>query len=169
MKAKEQQLTHVDEQGAAHMVNVGHKPASTRIATAAGWIRMAPATLQLIQENALKKGDALAVARVAGIQAAKETSRTIPLCHPLSLTHVRVTFELEAETSCIHIQATCETQGQTGVEMEALCATNAAALTLYDMAKGVDKTMVIEGIRVIAKSGGESADSYRDPLEEQKG
>ncbi len=151
-------LTHFDAQGQAHMVDVGAKPATHRIAVAEGRIIMQPATLAIIQSGTAKKGDVLGIARIAGIMAAKKTSDLIPLCHPLALTRVAVDFELLPETSSVRCLATVETVGPTGVEMEALTAVQVALLTVYDMCKAVDKGMVMEGIRVLEKRGGKSGD-----------
>jgi len=155
-----EQLTHVDESGRARMVNVGGKPETRRVAVARGQVRMKPETLTLIQQNALSKGDALAVARIAGILAAKKTAELIPLCHPLMLTHIGVEFEmsLAAGNGVVEITATVETTGQTGVEMEALTAVSVAALTIYDMGKAVDRAMRLTDIRLIEKHGGKSGD-----------
>ena len=153
---RENTLTHLDAQGAARMVDVSDKAETLREATAQAIVRMQPATLALITEGKHKKGDVLAVARVAGIMAAKRTPDLIPLCHPLLLTKVEVTLEpLPAENS-IYITATCALKGQTGVEMEALMAASTAALTIYDMCKAVDRGMVIERIGVLEKKGGKS-------------
>lgn len=149
-------LTHFDAQGQAHMVDVGAKPATHRIAVAEGRITMQPATLAIIQSGTAKKGDVLGIARIAGIMAAKKTSDLIPLCHPLALTRVAVDFELLPETSSVRCLATVETVGPTGVEMEALTAVQVALLTVYDMCKAVDKGMVLEGIRVLEKHGGKT-------------
>lgn len=142
-------LTHTDDQGRASMVDVSAKPALTREAVATGRILMQSSTLDLIRQNGLKKGDVLAVARVAGIQAAKQTQLLIPLCHQIPLSKVAVDFEFQADG--ILITATTKTVAQTGVEMEALTAVSLAALTIYDMCKAVDKTMRVEGVRVLAK------------------
>lgn len=149
-------LTHFDAQGQAHMVDVGAKPATHRIAVAEGRITMQPATLAIIQSGTAKKGDVLGIARIAGIMAAKKTSDLIPLCHPLALTRVAVEFELLPETSSVRCLATVETIGPTGVEMEALTAVQVALLTVYDMCKAVDKGMVIEQVRLLEKTGGKS-------------
>ena len=147
-------LTHLDEAGAAHMVDVSAKPATVREARAAGRIVMSGEALDAMRAGSLAKGDALAVARVAGIMAAKRTPDLIPLCHPIALTRVSVDLAFEADAiACI---ATTATTGPTGVEMEALCAVSAALLTLYDMAKAIDRGMRIEGVRLLAKSGGRS-------------
>jgi cyclic pyranopterin monophosphate synthase len=149
-------LTHLDSQGHAHMVDVGDKAHTQRLATAEAWVQMQPATLQLITDGKHKKGDVLAVARIAGIQAAKKCSDLIPLCHPLLLTSIKVELTPERATNSIHIQATCGLSGQTGVEMEALTAVSVAALTLYDMCKAVDRGMVITNIQLLDKQGGKS-------------
>ncbi len=150
-------LTHFDSQGLAHMVDVGGKAATHRVAVVAGTIRMLPATLAIIAGGTAKKGDVLGIARIAGIQAAKKTGELIPLCHPLMLASVRVELEAAAPDA-VHITATCRLAGQTGVEMEALTAASVAALTLYDMCKAVDRGMVIESIRLLEKTGGNSGD-----------
>jgi len=142
-------FSHLNDRGAARMVNVGHKPVQRRRAMAEGKLICAPATIRALKKNALPKGDVLTVAQIAGIQAAKRTAEMIPLCHPLSLNHVEVSFRVE--TAAIEIVCTAETGAQTGVEMEALTGVSVAALTLYDMCKAVDKTMRIEGIRVVKK------------------
>jgi len=150
------QLTHFDAHGQAHMVDVGGKPDTHRIAVAEGRIVMAPATLAIIASGTAKKGDVLGIARIAGIMAAKKTSDLIPLCHPLALTRVAVDFELLDAEHAVQCTATVETHGQTGVEMEALTAVQVALLTVYDMCKAVDKRMCMEGIQVTAKQGGKS-------------
>lgn len=149
-------LTHFDAQGQAHMVDVGAKAATHRIAVATGRIEMLPATLALIEAGNAKKGDVLGIARIAGIQAAKKTSDLIPLCHPLALTRVAVDFALLPEEHAIVCTATVQTVGQTGVEMEALTAVQVGLLTIYDMCKAADKTMSMDGIRVLEKHGGKS-------------
>ncbi len=149
-------LTHIDETGAARMVDVGDKLETRREATAQAIVRMRPETLALIVEGKHKKGDVLAVARIAGIMAAKRTPDLIPLCHPLLLTKVEVTLEPMTEESSIYITATCALKGQTGVEMEALTAASIAALTIYDMCKAVDRGMVIDRIGILEKKGGKS-------------
>ena len=156
------QLTHLDEQGKARMVDVGAKPDTERAAVAAGAVIMQPATLRLIREGALKKGDVLTVARIAGIMAAKRTSELIPLCHPIPLTHIDVLLTLDESASAVQITATARTIGKTGVEMEALTAVSAAALTIYDMAKAVDRAMIISDIRLLEKHGGQHGDYVRD-------
>lgn len=152
------QLTHFDAHGQAHMVDVGGKPDTHRVAVAEGRIVMAPATLGLIASGTAKKGDVLGIARIAGIMAAKKTSELIPLCHPLALTRVAVDFELQEQGNAVHCTATVETRGQTGVEMEALTAVQVALLTIYDMCKAVDKRMCMDGVRVLEKKGGKSGD-----------
>ena len=150
-------LTHLDSQGRANMVDVTDKAVTAREAVAESRVRMLPQTLQMIEQGGHPKGDVFAVARIAGIQAAKRTHELIPLCHPLLLTSVKV--ELQADgADAVRIRATCKLAGQTGVEMEALTAASVAALTLYDMCKAVDKGMVIESIRLLEKRGGKSGD-----------
>ena len=149
-------LTHFDDKGAAHMVDVSDKAVTSRVAVARGTITMSPATLALITEGRAKKGDVLSVARLAGIMAAKKTHDLIPLCHPLALSKVSVELTPNPETSSVDIEATVKTTGQTGVEMEALTAVNIAALTVYDMVKAVDKAMVITDVRLVLKDGGKS-------------
>lgn len=149
-------LSHFDDQGRAHMVDVSAKPVTDRVATAEGLVRMAPATLALISEGRAQKGDVVAVARLAGIMAAKRTADLIPLCHPLPLTSVALDLTVDPALPGLRIRATVRTQGQTGVEMEALTAVTVAALTVYDMVKAVDRAMVIDGIRLILKEGGKS-------------
>lgn len=151
-------LTHLDDAGRASMVDVGDKPDSERIAIAEGRVIMQPETLRLIQDGLLKKGDVLTVARIAGIMAAKKTSDLIPLCHPIPLTKIAVDLTLDAETSSVHIIGTAKTTGKTGVEMEALTAVTVAALTIYDMAKAVDRAMQIDGVRLLEKHGGVHGD-----------
>ncbi len=152
------QLTHLDESGQARMVNVGNKPPTERTAVARGRVQMRPETLHLILAGNLKKGDVLGVAQLAGIMAAKRTSDLIPLCHPLPLHHVAVVCTPNVAENCIEIEATARVHGRTGVEMEALTAVSLAALTIYDMAKAVDRTMRITDIYLHAKSGGQSGD-----------
>lgn len=149
-------LTHIDARGRARMVDVGAKADTGREAIARGEVRMAPATLQRIAAAQVAKGDVLGVARVAGIMAAKRTADWIPLCHPLPLTRVAVEFRLDEAGQRIEIEARVGTVGKTGVEMEALTAVSAAALTIYDMAKAIDKGMTIENIRLVRKAGGKS-------------
>jgi cyclic pyranopterin phosphate synthase len=151
-------LTHVDESGSVQMVDVGAKPDTERLAVAKGEVHMQPETLRLIVQDELPKGDVLTTAQLAGIMAAKQTPNLIPLCHPLLLTKVDVTFRVDERASCIEITAAVRTRGKTGVEMEALTAVSVAALTLYDMAKAVEKGMHIQNIRLVRKSGGKSGD-----------
>ena len=151
-------LTHFDAQGQAHMVDVGAKAETHRVARATGTIRMQPATFALIAEGTAKKGDVLGVARIAAIQAAKRTSELVPLCHPLPITRVAVEFDLDHAKSAVRCTAQVETFGRTGVEMEALTAVQIGLLTVYDMVKAADRGMVMEGIRVLEKHGGKSGD-----------
>jgi len=153
-------LTHLDADGSARMVDVGDKAPTRRVAIATGRITMSPQALSAIRDGLVKKGDVLAVARVAGIMAAKRTSDLIPLCHPLPLTKASVDFAFEG--TAIRVTATAATEGKTGVEMEALTATSTALLTIYDMAKAIDKAMVIDGICLLEKQGGKSGDWARD-------
>jgi cyclic pyranopterin monophosphate synthase len=152
-------LTHLDAEGHARMVDVGSKDETQREAVARGVVLMRPETLQKIVEGGIPKGDVLAVARIAGIMAAKRTPDLIPLCHPLLLTHVAVDLTPDLATSAMHIQATVRTTGKTGVEMEALTAVSAAALTIYDMCKAVDRAMRISDIRLAQKRGGRSGET----------
>jgi cyclic pyranopterin phosphate synthase len=152
------ELTHVDEVGRARMVDVTAKLDTERVAVARGEVLMRPETLELISRNQVAKGDVLGVAQVAGIMAAKETSRLIPMCHPLMLTHVEVRFELLREEHKVQITATAATTGKTGVEMEALTAVSVAALTIYDMCKAVDRGMRLGNIRLLTKRGGKSGE-----------
>jgi cyclic pyranopterin phosphate synthase len=149
-------LTHFDEAGAARMVDVSDKPVTDRTAIARGAVRMAPETLAHVTEGTAKKGDVLAIARLAGIMGAKRTADLVPLCHPLALTKVALDLRADPATSRVLIEATVKTSGQTGVEMEALTAVSVAALTVYDMLKAVDRSMVIEEIRLALKDGGKS-------------
>ena len=149
-------LTHLDETGAAHMVDVAGKPVTSREAVATGRINMSTEAAQAIREGSVKKGDVLATARIAGIMAAKKTAELIPLCHPLPLT--RVAIDLAPDETGVTVTATAATEAQTGVEMEALTATTVALLTLYDMAKALDKAMVIGEVRLLSKTGGKSDD-----------
>jgi cyclic pyranopterin monophosphate synthase len=149
-------LTHFDAAGQAHMVDVGAKPETERVARAAGQIRMLPATLALIRAGDAKKGDVLGIARIAAIQAAKRTGDLIPLCHPIPLTRVAVEFSVDEANSTIGCEVVAQTVGRTGVEMEAMTATSVALLTIYDMCKAVDRGMVIEHIHLLEKSGGKS-------------
>jgi cyclic pyranopterin phosphate synthase len=154
-------LTHLDARGQIRMVDVGEKAVTRREAIARGQVRMAPATLQAIVGGKLKKGEALAAARIAGIMAAKRTHEMIPLCHQIPLEVVEIDFTPDAAGSAIHIQARTVTDARTGVEMEALVAVSAAALTIYDMAKAIDRAMEIGAIRLVAKRGGRSGDFTR--------
>lgn len=149
-------LTHLDEQGNANMVDVSEKQVTFREAIAYAEVQMLPETLSMITEGGHKKGDVLAVARIAGIQAAKRTSELIPLCHPLMLSKVSVDLEPNSERNVIEITAVCKLSGQTGVEMEALTAASVAGLTIYDMCKAVDKGMVISSVKLLEKKGGKS-------------
>jgi cyclic pyranopterin phosphate synthase len=152
----QQDLTHFDAAGQAHMVDVGAKPETERIARATGRIRMKPETLALIRAGDAKKGDVLGIARIAAIQAAKRTGDLIPLCHPIPLTRVAVEFAVDEAGSSIACETVAQTVGRTGVEMEAMTATAAALLTIYDMCKAVDRGMVIEEVRLLEKAGGKS-------------
>ena len=156
MNSKSASLTHFDAQGQAHMVDVGAKASTERIAVASGRIRMQPATLALIEAGHAKKGDVLGVARLAGIMGAKKTSDLIPLCHPIALTRVAVELEVLEGSNEVVCTATAETVGQTGVEMEALTAVQVALLTIYDMCKAVDRGMTMTGITLLEKHGGKS-------------
>jgi cyclic pyranopterin phosphate synthase len=149
-------LTHFDDKGAAHMVDVSDKPVTNRVAVARGRVVVAPETLAMIDQGRAKKGDVLAVARLAGIMGAKKTADLIPLCHPLAISKVALELSVDIKRSSIEIEATVKTTGQTGVEMEALTAVSVAALTVYDMVKAVDKTMQINDIRLVLKDGGKS-------------
>ncbi|MGK2966349.1 MAG: cyclic pyranopterin monophosphate synthase MoaC [Tepidiformaceae bacterium] len=159
--ADEPTLSHLDERGAARMVDVSAKPDTERVATAEGIVQMLPATLALIQQGGVPKGDVFAVARIAGIMAAKQTSTLIPMCHPLPVTGVTVDLAPDGD-SAVRITATVKTTGKTGVEMEALTAVGVAALTVYDMCKAVDRGMRIEGVRLLEKRGGKSGDWHAD-------
>ncbi len=150
------ELTHFDDSGRAHMVDVSGKPVTSRLAVARGQVKMARETLALISENRAGKGDVLGVARLAGIMGAKKTSDLIPLCHPLPVTKVALDLTADPDLPGVQIEATVKTTGQTGVEMEALTAVSVAALTVYDMVKAADKAMVIENIRLVLKEGGKS-------------
>jgi cyclic pyranopterin phosphate synthase len=163
MTAKERRLTHVSEAGEARMVDVSGKAATARAATAEGFVAMAPETLSLIEKGEASKGDVLAVARIAGIMAAKRTHELIPLCHPLSLTKVAVHLEPSVAPPGVRVTAEVKTEGPTGVEMEALTAVSVACLTLYDMLKASDRAMSFEGIRLLQKSGGRSGDFRAGP------
>jgi cyclic pyranopterin phosphate synthase len=149
-------LTHFDAQGDAHMVDVGGKAVTDRVAVARCYIKMLPQTHEIILQGRARKGDVLGVARLAGIMAAKRTADLIPLCHPLPITNVAVDLTPDAELPGVRIEATVKTTGRTGVEMEALTAANIAALTVYDMCKAVDKGMVVSDLRVVLKDGGKS-------------
>lgn len=155
-------LTHLDEQGRATMVDVGDKAVTQRVAVARGSVYMKPETLQLIIEGNVKKGDVVTIAELAGIMAAKRTSELIPLCHPLPLNKVDVVCRPNVEKSCMDIEATVHVSGKTGVEMEALTAVSIAGLTIYDMAKAVDRSMRVGDVRLVFKEGGRSG-VYRDP------
>lgn len=154
----ELKLTHLDETGRADMVDVGAKPESERLAVAGGTVYMQPETLHLIREGTMKKGDVLTVARIAGIMAAKRTAELIPLCHPIPLTKIGIEIVLDDEHNAVRIEATARTVGKTGVEMEALTAVSVAALTIYDMAKAVDRAMRIADIQLLEKRGGVHGD-----------
>ncbi|MDJ0806181.1 MAG: cyclic pyranopterin monophosphate synthase MoaC [Gammaproteobacteria bacterium] len=149
-------LTHFNASGEAHMVDVGDKSITHRVAITDGWISMQPETLELILQGGHKKGDVLGIARIAGIMAAKKTSDLIPLCHPLAITKVNIELTPDPTTNRVHCVSQVETKGQTGVEMEALCATQIALLTIYDMCKAVDRGMTINRVRLVEKSGGKS-------------
>jgi cyclic pyranopterin phosphate synthase len=149
-------LTHFDTAGQAHMVDVAGKDVTHRVARATGHIRMLPATFELVAQGQARKGDVIGIARIAAIQGAKRTADLVPLCHPLPITRVTVDFELDAAVHRIHCIAQVETLGRTGVEMEALCAVQVGLLTIYDMCKAADRGMVIDGVRVLEKSGGRS-------------
>ncbi|MCU0938584.1 MAG: cyclic pyranopterin monophosphate synthase MoaC [Burkholderiaceae bacterium] len=151
-------LTHFDAAGQAHMVDVGAKAVTHRVAVAGGRIRMQAVTLDLIRSGTTKKGDVLGIARIAAIQGAKKTSELIPLCHPLAITRITVDFALEPAASAVTCRAQVETHGQTGVEMEALTAVQVGLLTIYDMCKAVDRGMVIEQVMLLEKHGGKSGD-----------
>ena len=145
------------------MVDVGDKPVTRRAAVAEGWIRMEPKTLDLVAQGGHRKGDVLGVARIAGIMGAKRTAELVPLCHPLGLTRVEIALEVRPEESAVYCRATVETAGQTGVEMEALCAVQVSLLTVYDMCKAVDRGMTIEAVRLLEKTGGKSGAWLRAP------
>lgn len=159
-------LTHLDSDGAARMVDVGAKPDSERVAVAGGAVYMDANTLRLIRDGAIKKGDVLTIARIAGIMAAKRTSELIPLCHPIPLTHLDIDITLDEKANAARITATARTVGKTGVEMEALTAVTAAALTIYDMAKAVDRAMRISDVRLLEKRGGVHGDFVADKIVE---
>ena len=155
------ELTHFDDRGHSRMVDVGDKPETRRTATASAVVRMAPATLALIRDKGLAKGDVLEVARLAGIMGAKKTADLIPLCHPLPLSSVEVSFAFDGDC-VLRVEATARVFGRTGVEMEALTAVSVAALTVYDMCKAADREMTVERVRLEEKSGGKSGDFRRD-------
>ena len=155
-------LTHFNESGEAHMVDIGNKKSTARRAVVSGNISMEPATLALITGGNHKKGDVLGIARIAGIMATKRTADLIPLCHPLALTHVSVDFKIDDISNLIECTVATETEGQTGVEMEALTGAQVALLTIYDMCKAVDRGMMIGDVRLIEKSGGKSGHWVRD-------
>lgn len=154
-------LPHLNRRGEAHMVDVGDKAATRRVARAEAFVRLLPETLALLEAGAVKKGDALAVARVAGIAASKKTSDLVLLCHPLALSHVSVNVDLDPEAGGVRIETRAETTGPTGVEMEALTAASVAALNLYDMIKKTDRGAVIERVQLLSKAGGASGDWSR--------
>ena len=162
MAGDDKPLSHFDESGRPRMVDVSHKPASARVATATGFVRMAPKTLDIVRTRMGKKGDAAAVAELAGAMAAKKTSDLIPLCHPLALTGVSVETEIDDAAGGVRVTARVKTTGPTGVEMEALTAVSVACLTLYDMLKAADKAMTIEAVMLVEKTGGASGDWRRD-------
>ena len=151
-------LTHFDAAGQAHMVDVGAKDETHRVAVATGCIHMQPATFALVQSGSAKKGDVIGIARTAAIMASKRTADLIPLCHPIALNRVAVNFDLQPQDSSIHCTVTAETRGRTGVEMEALTAVQIGLLTIYDMCKAVDRGMIIDGVRLLEKHGGKSGD-----------
>jgi cyclic pyranopterin phosphate synthase len=155
-------LTHLDEKGRAHMVGVGDKPVTRRVSIARGEVHMAPETLARISEGSLPKGDVLATARIAAIQAAKRTDQWIPLCHSLPLDGVEVDLVPDPRGACVRIEARVQVHARTGVEMEALVAVSAAGLTVYDMCKAVDRGIRLEGVRLVQKSGGRSGDWHRE-------
>jgi cyclic pyranopterin phosphate synthase len=156
MQSKE--LTHVDESGRVHMVDVGPKPETERLAVAAGEVVMRPETLRLIAQGELAKGDVLNTARLAGVMAAKRTAELIPLCHPIPLTHIDLDLTVDKTGNRVKIRSMVRSRGRTGVEMEALTAVSVAALTVYDMAKAVERTMRIENVRLVEKRGGQRGD-----------
>ncbi|MEI7869062.1 MAG: cyclic pyranopterin monophosphate synthase MoaC [Candidatus Methylumidiphilus sp.] len=155
-------MTHFNSSGEAHMVDVGGKQASGRVAIAEGYIDMLPQTLVLIQQGTHKKGDVLGVARIAGIMASKRTADLIPLCHPIAISHVGVRLQPQPEKSRVRCEATVKTVGMTGVEMEALTAVQVALLTIYDMCKAVDRGMSIQSVRLLEKAGGKSGHWLRE-------
>ena len=157
-------FTHFNDSGRAKMVDVGEKAVTERIATAGGKVLVNPETFRLIKEGGMKKGDVLGTAQIAGIMAAKKTSDIIPMCHPLMLTGIDIDFNMVEETSTIEIKATVKCKGVTGVEMEALTAASAAALTIYDMCKAIHKDMIIDRICLLSKTGGKSGDIRQEEL-----
>jgi cyclic pyranopterin phosphate synthase len=157
------ELTHLNERGEARMVDVSEKAVTSRTATAEAYVRMRPETLALLLEGGAPKGDVLAVARVAGIMAAKRTHDLIPLCHPLPITKVTVDFEPQADAASLRVEAQVKVTGQTGVEMEALTAVTVACLTVYDMLKAADKAMRFDGVRLLEKTGGRSGHFHASP------
>ena len=156
-------LTHLDETGAAHMVDVSDKPVSERTAIAEGTVKMQPATLAILRSGDARKGDVIGTARIAGIMAAKKTHQLVPLCHPIGLTKVAVDIETDDALPGLRVRATTRVAERTGVEMEALTAVAVACLTIYDMAKGIDRGMIIGGVRLLEKSGGRSGPWRADP------
>ncbi len=162
MAKKEPRLTHLDDQGRAHMVDVGHKPVTRRSAVASGSIRMKPETLAAIRQNAIQKGDVMTVAQIAGVSAAKRTADWIPLCHPLQIDAIDVSLTLDPDLPGVRVEARVALTGRTGAEMEALVAVSAALLTVYDMCKAADPGMEIDGIALVEKSGGQSG-TWRRP------
>ncbi len=169
MTTPESKLTHFDQHGDAHMVDVGAKDVTERKAVAEGSISMQAQTLALIEQGGHKKGDVLGIARVAGIMAAKKTSELIPLCHPLMLTRVAIDFDIDQTNTAVHCTVTTETTERTGVEMEALTAVQVALLTVYDMCKAVDRGMTISGVKLIEKVGGKSGHWQRESTENNNG
>ncbi|MDG2365583.1 MAG: cyclic pyranopterin monophosphate synthase MoaC [Methylococcaceae bacterium] len=156
-------LTHFNQTGDAHMVDVGQKKVTERIAICSGYIEMLPETLALIINGTHKKGDVLSIARIAGIMASKKTADLIPLCHPLPITHVDIHFQIETDNNCVTCTCTVKTHGKTGVEIEAFTATQIALLTIYDMCKAVDRGMVIQSVQLMQKSGGKSGHWSHQP------
>ena len=163
-----QKLTHIDASGEAHMVDVGDKAETTRVAVAEGFVKMKPETLALIRDGNARKGDVIGTARLAGIMAAKQTANLIPLCHPLMLTKVAVDITEDTALPGLRVEAMVKLSGKTGVEMEALTAVSIACLTIYDMAKAADKAMEIVNIRLLEKRGGKSGDFRADDLQRQE-
>jgi cyclic pyranopterin monophosphate synthase len=157
------QLSHLNARGEAHMVDVSEKAVTSRSATASGFVAMQPETLAILREGAAKKGDVLATARIAGIMAAKKTHDLIPLCHPLAITKATVDFDLQPSPAGVRVTATVRVGGQTGVEMEALTAVSVACLTIYDMLKAVEKSMRIESVHLVEKTGGKSGTYRAEP------